>query len=100
LLPLWEDDSVAQQKEIDFSEDNSEILLVLLNITHLRFGKIPTGRMNCEQLFNLAVLCDGYDCVELVKPWLAAWMLNEAGISHYVWSSNSMPWEKAFYLVI
>jgi hypothetical protein len=59
FLPPWEVNSAVWRKEIDFSEDDTEMILVLLNITHLHFGKVPTEKMNCEQLFNLAVLYGG-----------------------------------------
>lgn len=63
-------------KEIDFSEDNIEALLPLLHIAHLQFSVVPQT-LSFKTLLEVAVLCDKYDCVELVKPWLPSWLVKE-----------------------
>jgi hypothetical protein len=30
-------------------------------------------RLSVEELYNLAILCDKYDCVHLIKPWVDDW---------------------------
>lgn len=55
---------------IDFTEDSYPALKILLDLAH---GKIPTqdpGETPLAFRHDLAVLCDMYDCVELVKPLL------------------------------
>lgn len=45
LFPPWDTDTPAADddvKQIDFTEDDSNALLILLNICHLRFKKIPS----------------------------------------------------------
>lgn len=65
-----------QDKQIDFSEDDTEALLLLLRIVHLQFNKIPS-RLEFDTILNVAILCDKYDCVGVVKPWLPLWLVNE-----------------------
>ena len=59
-------------KQFDFSDDDWEALLVLLHIVHLQFSKVPDS-LAFETIVQVAVLCDKYDCVGLVKPWLSLW---------------------------
>jgi hypothetical protein len=61
-------------EELDFAEDSAEALLILLNITHFRFTSIPTT-LSLDLLSNVAILCDQYDCVHLVEPWLSQWLV-------------------------
>lgn len=54
-------------------EDDYKALLVILNIAHLRFQKLPRV-MDFETLLQLAVISDKYDCIALVLPWLQKWV--------------------------
>jgi hypothetical protein len=89
LFPPWEtiqpDNShpsttigSGKQKEIDFSHDNSDALLVLLNIAHLCFTKVPNTQLSYQMLYDLAILCDQYDCLALVRPWVDKWVVYAA----------------------
>jgi hypothetical protein len=60
-------------EELDFREDNGEALLILLRIAHLRFHENPIT-LPYETLLNLAILCNQYLCINLVKPWLPRWL--------------------------
>jgi hypothetical protein len=64
---------VSKSKQLDFTEDDRDALLILLEIAHLKFENIPEKPMSLESLFYLAVLCDKYDCVKLLRPWLFRW---------------------------
>jgi len=55
---------------------NSNALLLLLNIVHLKFKGIPTT-LPYHQLLNVAVLVDQYNCRDLVRPWLNMWLADE-----------------------
>ncbi|KAE9364482.1 hypothetical protein N431DRAFT_447657 [Stipitochalara longipes BDJ] len=57
---------------LDFREDDAEALLLLLRIAHLDFVSVKK-RLSVEELYNLAILCDKYDCVHLIKPWVDEW---------------------------
>ncbi|EKD17459.1 uncharacterized protein L3040_005062 [Drepanopeziza brunnea f. sp. 'multigermtubi'] len=60
-------------QELTFTNDNGEALLILLRIAHLRFGAIkPTYEP--PELFEIAILCEKYNCASLVKPWLGSWL--------------------------
>ncbi|KAF4626320.1 hypothetical protein G7Y89_g11842 [Cudoniella acicularis] len=73
-------------KPLDLRDDDGEALLVLLRIVHLRFQNIPGPRDLSwrSKMFEMAVLCDMYDCVSLVQPWLEGWLKDEEDAS--LWS--------------
>lgn len=83
LFPPWQQAEELRHsvKQIDCTGDNAEALLILLNICHLKMHKIPQ-RLAYHQLLQVAVLCDQYDCVHIVKPWLteSGWLPNEARV--------------------
>ena len=68
-LPSSDASDDDEQDDIDFTDDDGEALLLLLNIAHLQFSKIP-HYLTFETVVQVAVLCDKYDCVGLIKPWL------------------------------
>lgn len=68
----------------DFREDDADALLLLLRIAHLDFISVKK-QLSVAELYNLAILCDKYDCVHLVKPWVDEWSLWVAhGARHQV----------------
>lgn len=80
-----------QDKHIDFSEDNGEALLILLRIAHLQFSKVPSTLKSFDTLLALAILCDKYDCVGLIKLWLPPWVGNEG--TEFKWDEAGYePW--------
>lgn len=78
LIPPWAEDDfrISEVSQIDCSEDDGTALLILLNIAHLNFKAVPRD-VSYPLLFQLAVLIDQYQCVNLVSPWLRHWMANE-----------------------
>ncbi|KAK0516482.1 hypothetical protein JMJ35_001085 [Cladonia borealis] len=58
--------------DVDFPEDDPDALLCILRIAHLQFRKIPET-LDYAKLLNLAIICDKYDTVALVRPWVAKW---------------------------
>jgi hypothetical protein len=79
LFPPWGEGAgtaPVAEKEIDCSEDDPVALLILLNIAHLQFRSIP-ATLSYKDLYNVAILCDQYDCVQLVQPWLEKWLQDE-----------------------
>jgi len=70
----------SSNTQIDFTEDNGKALLILLNIAHLQFNKVPS-ELPFETLLQVAVLCDQYDCVSLVGPWLKQCIIDELRVS-------------------
>lgn len=62
-------------RHIDFTDDDGEALLIILNILHLKFKLVPlTVSSFC--LLQLAKLCDQYQCTDILHPWLQPWIRN------------------------
>jgi hypothetical protein len=103
LFPPWETNDVEPKpKQIDCKEDDSSALLILLNIAHLQFNEVPNGKLEYSLLFEVAKLCDQYNCVDLVRPWLQAWLAGEqseclmVGQEGWVWIAWVFGREKGF----
>lgn len=57
--------------EILLPDDDVEAILLVLRIAHLRFQDLPKkGALALQSLLNLAVVCDKYDLVHLIRPFL------------------------------
>ncbi|KAF6235845.1 hypothetical protein HO173_006040 [Letharia columbiana] len=56
-----------------FPDDDSDALLIILQIAHLQFSDLPDALLIYEHLLQLAVLCDKYNTVRLVRPWISKW---------------------------
>ncbi|KAF7855429.1 hypothetical protein EAF04_010172 [Stromatinia cepivora] len=88
--------------ELDFTEDYSEALLVLLRIAYLQFSNIPSN-LPYVILYNVAALCDKYNCIKLVKPWLKDWLKDEQYEAHlpfqwgWLWIAYCFGRRKLFY---
>ena len=52
---------------------NPNALEILLYALHFRSEKVP-DTVSFDQLWKLAVLCDKYDCVSAMKPWISLWI--------------------------
>ena len=65
-------ESQSDNNEITFTDDDTKALLILLLAAHLRFQDIP-NELTFEQLLNVCILCDKYDCITLVRPWIWSW---------------------------
>lgn len=59
-------------EEIVFPNDDADALSILLSIAHLGWHQIPES-ISFETLADLAVLCDKYDMIHFVRPWLPRW---------------------------
>lgn len=68
-------ESQPSHGQVTFHDDDAEALLILLLAAHLRLRDVPQT-LWYEQLMNVFILCDKYDCVELVRPWISAWNAN------------------------
>ncbi len=61
----------SEASEIPLPDDDVEAMLLVLRIAHLRFYEIPKKNgLSFESLLRLAVVCDKYDLVRLVRPFL------------------------------
>ena len=70
--PPWKNSDDPAVTEIDFSEDDGEALLVLLRIVHLQLNEIP-NTIDLMTFYNIAVLCEQYDCLHIISPWVKKW---------------------------
>lgn len=66
--------SEAFAPEVELPDDNPQAILILLQIAHLRFDQLPGGAMSLEELNRLAIVCDKYDAVATVRPFLKTWL--------------------------
>lgn len=79
LFPPWGNQGTdstpsAPIQDLDFSEDNSEALLILLCVAHLQFEDILARSPPKRILIGLAILCDQYMCQDLLRPWVQKWI--------------------------
>ena len=56
-----------------FPEDNVLSFFLILLASHLKFAELPK-ELDFEDLVNLCVFCDKYDCISVINPWLSGWM--------------------------
>ncbi len=81
VTPPWEANSTAgdtkpAKSPISFLEDDPDALCLLLNITHFKFRKVPV-KLPYRLFYKVAILCDQYNCVEIVQPWIRGWLKDE-----------------------
>lgn len=67
-------------KEVSFPDDDPTALLIVLRIAHLRFKEVP-DKVSFKELVSVAVICDKYDTVSVVRPFLPRWTSSEMKIS-------------------
>lgn len=60
-------------EEISFPEADPNALSIALRIAHLQFKDLPSS-VNFKELLRLAGICDEYDLVKIVRPFLAKWI--------------------------
>jgi hypothetical protein len=58
--------------EITLHGDDEFALLTVLKIAHIG-GKRALQKLTCCQLHEIAVVCDKYDCVVVVRPFFYLW---------------------------
>ncbi|KAK3944802.1 hypothetical protein QBC46DRAFT_251062 [Diplogelasinospora grovesii] len=80
-------------KIIDFTEDDSAALKVVMDVIHLRFDKLPEC-LSLHDLAELAILADRYMLAAILKPWVKDWIkdlyptITEQGKErHWLWVS-------------
>lgn len=67
-------------KEISFPDDDPTALLIVLRIAHLRFKEVPDS-LGFEEIVNVSVICDKYDTVSIVRPFLVKWAGRDMKVS-------------------
>jgi len=59
--------------ELPLPDDDLSALMIVLHIAHLRFNRLPDS-MTLSDLLQLAKLCDKYDTVSVLRPFLQKWV--------------------------
>jgi hypothetical protein len=79
----------SQATEIRLPDDDTDAMLTVLRIAHLNFSDVPQkSSMSFHQLVQLAVVCDKYDLVGIVRPFLE---LHEWAKELPAWFHGFMP---------
>ena len=63
------------QNEVDLPEDDVQAMIVILNISHLKFVEVP-GQFPLHRLAAIAILADKYDMAPITRPFLCTWRDN------------------------
>lgn len=62
----------AQPYVLSLGEDDPQALAVVLNALHLQGSKVPIS-ISFQNLVDLAIICDKYDCAPGVTLWADVW---------------------------
>ncbi|KAF3934074.1 hypothetical protein ABW19_dt0205864 [Dactylella cylindrospora] len=65
---------------MELEDDDPEALLAVLNAMHWVKKKVPTS-VDFNQLRSFAVLCDKYDCVDVLGEWTQKWLDQWVGVA-------------------
>lgn len=65
--------SEATKPETEWPEDDPNAILIILQIAHLKFDELPET-LPPKELNNLAIVCDKYDLVRVVRPFVGGWI--------------------------
>lgn len=74
---------------VEFPEDDPDIMLIVLRIIHFKFDDLPES-ISFDWLVELAVFCDKYDTVTIIRPFIANWTAPwtefclESGYEHWL----------------
>lgn len=66
-------ESNPENSQVTFPEDDGVAMQHLLRIVHYHFDCMPKSLLFIE-ILNLSILCDKYDVVNILKPWLPDWL--------------------------
>ena len=58
---------------ITLPEDDVHSIFIVLLASHVRFQEIPK-LISFKQLVSLCEVCDKYDCISVLQPWLPGWL--------------------------
>ncbi|KAK1613523.1 hypothetical protein BDP81DRAFT_187541 [Colletotrichum phormii] len=58
---------------LDYTEDATQAVLIVMDIIHLRFDRVP-AILSLRGLRDLAVFTDKFDITHIVVPWLTGWL--------------------------
>ncbi|KAI9720517.1 MAG: hypothetical protein M1828_005688 [Chrysothrix sp. TS-e1954] len=90
----------SREKLATFPEDDSDALLILVAITHLRFDLLPETA-TLSDIESLVMTADKYGLVNIARPWLTKWLQDCADAEKpSTWTRMKIAWymgEKAVF---
>ncbi|KAK6504695.1 hypothetical protein TWF481_006634 [Arthrobotrys musiformis] len=66
-------DNGQDMTTLHLEDDDPDCLLNLFRCTHFQYSDIPT-KLDFNELKELAIICDKYDCARVLKPWINGWL--------------------------
>lgn len=57
---------------VEFPDDDYASMLIVMNVLHMQHQRVPL-KVDIEQLYKLAMLCDKYDLVQSMGLWPEKW---------------------------
>lgn len=70
----------AEPHVISLDDDYPQALAVVLHVLHLRNDKVPQ-KITFDNLYELAVICDKYDCAVAMSLWISIWVRQWSDLS-------------------
>lgn len=59
--------------EMSLTDDDPTAFLILMRVAHMQFNQLDVA-ISYETLLALAKICDKYDTVTLIRPWVDRWL--------------------------
>ena len=59
--------------ELSLTDDDPTAFLILMRVAHMQFNQLDVA-ISYETLLSLARICDKYDTVTLIRPWVDQWL--------------------------
>ena len=63
---------------IELHDDDPAAITLICSILHYRYDSVPT-QLEAEQLGQIAILCDKYECSKSLQPWSEKWLSSSYG---------------------
>ncbi|KAF2866174.1 hypothetical protein BDV95DRAFT_599183 [Massariosphaeria phaeospora] len=60
------------RRQIHLPDDDPDMMLLLMRVAHLKFNTV-TLDLSFEQLLQLALICNRYECTEVLRPFHEKW---------------------------
>ncbi|OCK85711.1 hypothetical protein K432DRAFT_377360 [Lepidopterella palustris CBS 459.81] len=84
---------------VSLPDDSPTALLIVLRIAHMRYKEVP-DELSFNELVELAVVCDKYDTVHVVRPflprWAGPWMRVAPGREEWIFIAWTFGFEDVF----
>lgn len=72
-VELRESTTTIEPYVLPIEDDDPEALAIVLFAIHLQNSKVPTFIKEKRTIWNMAIICDKYDCTAAVSVWVDVW---------------------------